>query len=41
VKVHKGARRSEKTYETRAKKGKVLPKDSSMVESFDKSRRIS
>lgn len=41
VKVHKGARRSEKTYESGEKKGKVLPKDSSMAESFDKIGRIS
>jgi hypothetical protein len=41
VKVHKGAKRFEKTYESGEKKGKVLPKDFSMAESVDKTGRIS
>ncbi len=39
--VCKGVRRFEKTYESSEKKGKVLPKNYSMVESFDKTRKIS
>jgi hypothetical protein len=41
VEVCKGVRRFEKTYESGEKKGKVLPKNYSMVESFDKIGKIS